>query len=189
MASYQLPGNMADKVLFLCPKKGMPGYEYGAYAEFMQDSVNLKLLCRDLSITAEDAIAAINARYGSGNEKTVAEVKAAPAKPKAKRFIKPSEDDIAVYMQEKGLDSQTAKNEAEKFFDYYESNGWKAGKNPMKDWKATARRWTRNNYSQPVQAKPNKLATPDRSALFDEVGVNQQAPLYNPLFIEGEQHE
>ena len=42
MASYQLPGDMADKVLFICPKKGMPGYEYGAYAGFMQESVEPK---------------------------------------------------------------------------------------------------------------------------------------------------
>ena len=26
--------------------------------------------------------------------------------------------------------------------DYYESNGWKVGRNNMKDWKATARRWS-----------------------------------------------
>lgn len=29
----------------------------------------------------------------------------------------------------------------EAFFNYYESNGWKVGKNPMKDWKAAVRTW------------------------------------------------
>jgi hypothetical protein len=33
---------------------------------------------------------------------------------------------------------------AMEFFDYYESNGWRVGRNPMKDWKAAARRWKRN---------------------------------------------
>lgn len=33
---------------------------------------------------------------------------------------------------------------AQDFFDYYESNGWKVGKVPMKDWTAAARRWLRN---------------------------------------------
>ena len=31
--------------------------------------------------------------------------------------------------------------EADRFFDYYTSNGWKVGKNPMKDWRAAARNW------------------------------------------------
>jgi hypothetical protein len=31
--------------------------------------------------------------------------------------------------------------EAEKFFNYYESNGWRVGKNPMKNWKAAAAMW------------------------------------------------
>ena len=31
--------------------------------------------------------------------------------------------------------------------DYYESNGWKVGRNNMKDWKATARRWSSKQKS------------------------------------------
>jgi len=31
------------------------------------------------------------------------------------------------------------------FFDYYEANGWRVGKNPMKDWKAAVRTWERND--------------------------------------------
>lgn len=39
--------------------------------------------------------------------------------------------------------------EAEKFFNYYESNGWRVGKNPMKNWKAAAAMWKSKikNYS------------------------------------------
>ena len=37
--------------------------------------------------------------------------------------------------------------DAEKFIDYYTSNGWKVGKNSMKDWKAAVRTWERNGYS------------------------------------------
>ncbi len=36
---------------------------------------------------------------------------------------------------------EQGKTEAEKFFNYYESNGWKVGKNPMKNWKASANTW------------------------------------------------
>lgn len=35
--------------------------------------------------------------------------------------------------------------EADKFFNYYESNGWKVGKNPMKNWKAAANNWINNS--------------------------------------------
>lgn len=33
--------------------------------------------------------------------------------------------------------------DAQSFVDYYDSNGWKVGKNSMKDWKATVRRWAK----------------------------------------------
>jgi len=37
------------------------------------------------------------------------------------------------------------KNEVDphKFYNHYESNSWKVGKNPMKDWKAAVRTWER----------------------------------------------
>jgi hypothetical protein len=33
--------------------------------------------------------------------------------------------------------------EAGKFFDFYTANGWRVGKNPMKDWRAAAANWNR----------------------------------------------
>ena len=35
--------------------------------------------------------------------------------------------------------------DAERFVDYYTANGWKVGKNPMKDWKAAVRNWERKD--------------------------------------------
>lgn len=41
------------------------------------------------------------------------------------------------------------------FLDYYTSNGWKVGKNPMKDWKAAFRRWMNNDKKfNPIIQKP-----------------------------------
>ncbi len=31
--------------------------------------------------------------------------------------------------------------DARRFFDFYQSNGWRVGKNPMRDWQAALRRW------------------------------------------------
>lgn len=59
-----------------------------------------------------------------------------PAKPKVIRFRKPARQEIDHFANENNLS-------ANGFFDYYESNGWKAGKNPMKDWKAALRGWSK----------------------------------------------
>ncbi len=59
-----------------------------------------------------------------------------------KRFVKPTHQDLENYCLEKEM-----RLDVNKFYDYYESNGWKVGKNPMKDWKATLRNWNRNNSS------------------------------------------
>ena len=54
--------------------------------------------------------------------------------------IKPSLQDVIDYCNERnnGID-------ANKWYDYYTANGWKIGRNPMKDWKACVRTWERNN--------------------------------------------
>jgi len=57
-------------------------------------------------------------------------------------FIKPSIVEIKNYMLEIGMNDVS-----EKWFDYYESNGWLVGKNKMKNWKAAVRTWKSNNLS------------------------------------------
>ena len=54
-------------------------------------------------------------------------------------FKKPSLEEVEAYCQERanGVDP-------EKWFNYYTANGWKVGKNSMKDWKAAVRTWERN---------------------------------------------
>lgn len=53
-------------------------------------------------------------------------------------FKKPTKTELIDYINEKQL-----KVDVDVFIDYYESNGWKVGKVPMKDWKATLRNWDR----------------------------------------------
>lgn len=69
-------------------------------------------------------------------------------KAKAKRFTKPTIEDIKEYCIERNNFV-----DAEKFFDYYSSNGWKVGKNPMKDWKASVRTWEKNSTSEQSKGK------------------------------------
>lgn len=61
------------------------------------------------------------------------------------RFVRPTIDEIAAYCSER-------KNsvDAQAFFDFYESKGWRVGNQPMKDWKASVRTWERRT----AQTKP-----------------------------------
>jgi len=57
------------------------------------------------------------------------------------------------------LGTEQGKIEAQKFFNYYESNGWKVGKNPMKNWKAAANNWITNSntYAKGTTNNQRKL--------------------------------
>ena len=70
---------------------------------------------------------------------------------KRKRFEKPTLSEIEQYCIERKNNVN-----AEQFFDYYESNGWKVGKNSMKDWKAAVRTWERSEYRKPNSKKNSK---------------------------------
>lgn len=59
------------------------------------------------------------------------------------RFVPPTVEEVEAYINEKGYSI-----DAHKFVDYYTANGWKVGKNPMKDWKAAVRNWSRNDYDK-----------------------------------------
>ena len=63
---------------------------------------------------------------------------------KPKRFTPPSLEDVQAYCLERNNNV-----DAERFIDYYQSNGWMVGRNKMKDWKSAVRTWEKNNYSNP----------------------------------------
>ena len=58
--------------------------------------------------------------------------------PKATRFTPPTLEEVQAYITENNFIV-----DAQKFIDYYQSNGWIVGKAKMKDWKATIRGWER----------------------------------------------
>ena len=67
----------------------------------------------------------------------------APA-PKAHIYIQPpSLEEIRSYCQERG--NQV---DPEYFYHYYQSNGWRVGKNPMRDWKAAVCAWESNGMAE-----------------------------------------
>lgn len=70
---------------------------------------------------------------------------------KKKRFVKPTVEEVKQYC----IERNNCVN-AEQFYDYYESNGWKVGKNSMKDWKAAVRTWERSEYRKHNYKKNSK---------------------------------
>lgn len=59
---------------------------------------------------------------------------------KRSRFTPPTTEEIQAYCTEKHYNVNP-----EHFIDYYTSNGWKVGRNSMKDWKAAVRNWARRD--------------------------------------------
>lgn len=78
-----------------------------------------------------------------------------------KKFTPPSVEEAKAYFTEKG----GTELEAEDFVDYFESNGWKVGKTPMKDWKAAARRWMRKSREWGGGYQQTKIEVPERDIL------------------------
>ena len=63
------------------------------------------------------------------------------------RFVKPTVDEVAAYVEEKGY----VNVDAEAFVAFYDSKGWKVGNQPMKNWKAAVVTWSKHH------AKDTKL--------------------------------
>jgi hypothetical protein len=62
-----------------------------------------------------------------------------------KRFVKPTIEEIGAYFK---LIDYDVPNIAQKFFNYYEANGWKVGKNKMKNWHSACQTWKINAYDK-----------------------------------------
>ena len=80
------------------------------------------------------------------------------------RFKRPTIDEIREYCAERRNNV-----DAEKFFNYYESNGWKVGKNSMKDWKACVRTWERNSKEDTRQEYDSTKNTKLTGSELDEL--------------------
>lgn len=72
---------------------------------------------------------------------------------KGKNFKKPTVEEVRAYCEERsnGIDPQG-------WIDHYTANGWKVGKNPMKDWKAAVRTWERNGINSNSNGRKGQTA-------------------------------
>ncbi len=83
------------------------------------------------------------------------------------RFVKPSIQDVRDYcsIRANGIDAET-------FFDFYESKGWKVGNTPMKDWKAAVRTWERSRNKTP-QGRQKESKVDAAMRVLREMGITE----------------
>ena len=86
--------------------------------------------------------------------------------PKAQRtkFIKPTKEEVLEFAKTEQLRTDIVN----KWFNHYEANGWKIGKNPMKNWKASYRNWCDNSFDKPPNNKGSSNPFKDRLRKLEE---------------------
>ena len=108
----------------------------------------------------------------NNREKVEEEKKKEKKEKKDTRFIPPTIEEVSNYCNE-----QNYHIDIEKFFDYYEVQGWKLKNgNPMKNWQAAVRNWWRNDKSGVFTPKKKKT-------FFEELNdLTQDSPIFGGEF-------
>lgn len=71
----------------------------------------------------------------------------------ASRFTPPTKEELFDFCLENQLGV-----DVDRFYNYYVSNGWRVGRNPMKDWKAALKSWwSKDKKEQPSRAAGKKV--------------------------------
>ncbi len=106
---------------------------YGTEPEKMSEIEDMAwTICREL-IDQQRHRREVNAGNAAGKRKSEPEKKKEPEK----KFIKPTLEEVKAYCSEKGY-----KINIQQFMSYYDANGWKVGRNPMKSWQAAVQSWS-----------------------------------------------
>lgn len=121
-------------------------------------------------------------KYTDSIESIEIDASASPSSRASKRFSPPGLEEIEAYFAEKGGTAA----QAERFRDFYESNGWKVGKNPMKSWKAAASGWMSRDKESAKKAsdprsKPFMASRPPEEAAAHPNDFLKNAAARRPL--------
>lgn len=129
--------------------------------QFARDDEKYEKLCEKNRLIAEKRYATKSTTGKSGNETKPIVTKSTDNKSDNKsdsdnkrsvsRFTPPTQEEVFLFMQEKGYPYQ---NEAMKFVNFYGSKGWMVGKNKMKNWKLAVNNWLSNCNLPKQQAQP-----------------------------------
>ena len=86
------------------------------------------------------------------NQPTDPTVPTDPIQLSKKGFQKPTFPEMELHAQKIGLQA----TEINRFFNYYEANGWRVGRNPMKSWQAAMVNWRTHASEYGTRNKPSK---------------------------------
>lgn len=112
---------------------------YGLYNTEPEDMNELEdmawTLCREL-IDQQKSRRETNAQNARKSHESKKKNQNKQTKEPAKKFSPPTVEDVRSYCKAKGYAIDAAR-----FVSYYESNGWRVGKNAMKSWQAAVQGW------------------------------------------------
>lgn len=101
--------------------------------------------------------------------------------------------EVEAYFRKKGL-PEPISEKANLFYDYYQSNGWKVGKNPVKQWGSCLTTWLKNNPDwRPVPSTKKDTiqlgdfldwAEKERPPLFSKYRTAKSIQDIDQLYIE-----
>jgi hypothetical protein len=86
--------------------------------------------------------------------------------PNENQFTKPTINEISIYLSEKypTANKNAINTFAEKFWNHYENNGWKVGKNKMKKWKLAFTSWSETIQKDLFNRTTQPIGTPTFSS-------------------------
>lgn len=91
---------------------------------------------------------------------------------KNSRFLPPTVDEVKAYCEERGNGV-----DAERFVNFYTSNGWMVGRNKMKDWKASVRTWEKKDKKAAPKLGPDEWMDGERRTYgTGEITIPLDAP-------------
>jgi uncharacterized protein YdaU (DUF1376 family) len=114
----------------------------------------------------------------TNNHKPVTNDKGANA-PVSQKFTPPSHVDLVEAFSGKVFDPAT---EATKFLAYYQSNGWKVGRNPMKSWQSAVAGWAARSNSNAVGQRPVRQSAMERAEQNIQAAFAPQAGILDGDF-------
>ena len=152
---YNNPGSSKTMAGLLTDLHELP--QTPLLADFMTNTDSLSdTLCKTLSTFHRKGMPYQEQEQEQEQETKGALAKAEPTKKKSPPFQKPTVDEVQAYCRER-----RNRVDPQQWLDHYESNGWRVGRNPMKDWKAAIRTWEKNDFgTNPTKEEPDEPSGP-----------------------------
>lgn len=122
-------------------KKGYPGKYFLSEIHCFKDSISDSVSGSVSDSVFDSESDSVNASHNKTKKKNKTKTKKESVKRKsAARFSPPARDEIEKYCGENGIAI-----DVDRFIDHYTANGWRVGRNPMEDWRATVRNWAKRD--------------------------------------------